>query len=64
VADGTGSETLTVNALGGADIGASAQVNLLQIRDITPVPEPSSLALLASGAGAMVFGLRRKFQGK
>jgi hypothetical protein len=64
VADGTGTETLTVNGFGGADAGASAQVNLLQLRDITPTPEPSSLALLAGGAGAMIFGLRRKFLGK
>jgi len=64
VADGTGSETLTLNALGGADIGPSAQINLLQLRDVTPVPEPRSLALLAGGAVTMVFGLRRKFQGK
>src|SRR6266436_1798542 len=38
VADGTGMETLTLNALGGADIGPSAQVNLMQLRDITPRP--------------------------
>jgi hypothetical protein len=36
VADGTGTETLTLNASGGADIGASAQVNLMQLRNITP----------------------------
>ena len=60
VADGTGTETLTVNPLGGADIGPSAQINLLQLRDITPVPEPSMLAFLATGAGAMLFGFHRK----
>jgi hypothetical protein len=38
VADGTRTETLTLNASGGADIGPSAQINLLQIRDITPKP--------------------------
>src|SRR5712691_7134022 len=38
VADGAGTETLTLNAFGGADIGASAQVNLMQLRNITPRP--------------------------
>jgi hypothetical protein len=37
VADGT-SQNLTLNASGGPDIGPSAQVNLLQLRDITPKP--------------------------
>ena len=60
VADGTGTETLTLNALGGNDIGPSAQINLLQLRDITVVPEPSSLALLGLGAGVVLRGLRRK----
>jgi hypothetical protein len=60
VADGTGTETLTLNAFGGADIGASAQINLLQLRDITPVPEPSTLAFLAMGTGALLLAFRRK----
>ncbi len=60
VADGTGTETLSIQAFGGIDIGPSAQINLLQLRDITPVPEPSTLALLATSAGAMLFGFRRK----
>jgi hypothetical protein len=60
VADGTGTETLTVNPFGGADIGPSAQINLLQLRDITSVPEPSTLTFLATGTGAMLFGFRRK----
>jgi PEP-CTERM motif len=63
VADSTGQETLTMNAFGGADIGPSAQINLLQLRDITPVPEPSTLAFLATGTGAMLFGFRRKNRG-
>jgi hypothetical protein len=29
----------------------------MQVRDI---PEPSTLAVLAAGVGAMLFGLRRK----
>jgi hypothetical protein len=60
VADGTGTETLALNAFGGADIGPSAQVNLLQLRDITPAPEPSTLAFLAAGFGVMALSFRRK----
>src|SRR5258708_3849488 len=60
VADGTGMETLGLNAFGGPDIGPSAQANLLQLRDITPAPEPSTLAFLTMGAGAMLCFLRRK----
>jgi hypothetical protein len=60
VSDGTGTETLTINPGGGGGNGASAQINLLQLRDITAVPEPSTLAFLAMGAGAMIFGFRRK----
>jgi len=60
VADVTGTQTITLNAFGGNDIGPSAQVNLLQLRDITAVPEPSSLAMLAVGTGALVCRLRRK----
>jgi hypothetical protein len=60
VSDGTGTETLTINPSGGPDISASAQINLLQLRDITSVPEPSTLAFLALGTGAMLFGFRRK----
>jgi hypothetical protein len=37
VADGTG-QNITLNASGGPDIGPSAQINLLQLRDITPKP--------------------------
>ena len=59
VADGTGTETLTINAAGGADIGASAQINLMQLRDVT-VPEPSTLAFLAIGAGMTIVSIRRK----
>ena len=59
-ADSTGDETLTINPYGGADIGASAQINLLQLRDITPVPEPSTFALLAGGLCVMLAGFRRK----
>ena len=60
VSDGNGQQTLTMNAFGGNDIGPSAQITILQLRDITPVPEPSSLTFIAMGAGAMFFGFRRK----
>lgn len=60
IADITGTQTITLNALGGADIGASAQINLLQLRDITPVPEPSTFAFVATGFGVMMLGFRRK----
>jgi len=49
-----------MNAFGGVDIGPSAQITLLQLRDITPVPEPSTLAFLGAGFGMMVLGFRRK----
>jgi hypothetical protein len=35
-------------------------LNLLQVRDLTVVPEPSTLAFLAVGGGAMFLGFRRK----
>ncbi len=38
VADGTGTQTITLNASGGADIGPSAQVNLMQLRNLTARP--------------------------
>jgi hypothetical protein len=60
VSDGTGTETLNINPGGGGPNGASAQINLLQLRDITSVPEPSTLAFLALGTGAMLFGFHRK----
>jgi len=60
VADSTGDETLTVTAFGGNDIGPSAQINLLQLRDVTPVPEPSTFALLGGGLCVMLAGFRRK----
>jgi PEP-CTERM motif len=59
VADNTGQETLTLNPSGGADIGPSAQINLLQLRDLS-IPEPSTIAVLAAGMGILFFGLRRK----
>lgn len=58
VADLSGSETITVTPFS-SGANPSAQINLFQVRDITIIPEPSSVALLA--AGAVLFVLRRKF---
>jgi PEP-CTERM motif len=57
LADSSGSETLTLTP---GSAFPSAQINLFQVRDISVVPEPSTLGLLASGAGAMIWGFRRK----
>jgi PEP-CTERM motif len=55
----TATESLSLNA--GPNF-PSAQLNLFQVRDlgVIPVPEPSTLAVLAAGVGAMLFGFRRK----
>lgn len=60
VADGSGQQTISMSAFGGPDIGPSAQITLLQLRDITPIPEPSTLAFLGAGFGILVLGFRRK----
>ncbi|MEI9864491.1 MAG: PEP-CTERM sorting domain-containing protein [Limisphaerales bacterium] len=52
VADGTGSQNIT--------IAPGIMINLLQVRDITPVPEPATMALVGMGACAMAYGFRRK----
>ena len=39
MADASGTQNITLNASGGPDIGPSAQINLLQIRDITTKPD-------------------------
>ncbi len=36
------------------------QINLLQIRDLTAVPEPSEIAMLAMGFGVMLLAFRRR----
>ncbi len=53
---GTTSETLTLTP--GPAI-PSAQFNLFQVRDISPVPEPSAIALGLAGFGLLI-GLTRK----
>src|ERR1035438_747310 len=57
VADNSAGETLSLNP--GAVI-PSAQLNLMQVRDLTPVPEPTTLAFLATGTGALFFWSRLK----
>ena len=52
VADSSGSENITM--------APGIMLNLVQVRDITPVPEPSTLALFAAGVGAMFCGFRRR----
>jgi hypothetical protein len=56
VADGSGSETLTLTP---GSAFPSPQFNLLQVRDLTPVPEPSAIALSLIGFGVL-FGVLRK----
>ena len=61
VADSSGSETISINALS-SGANPDAQLNLFQVRDVT-VPEPTTLALLAAGAGVVFCGIRRKNRG-
>jgi hypothetical protein len=56
VADASGAETISLTPGAG---GYGAQINLLQVRDITVVPEPSTIALLVAGAGLMICSRRR-----
>ncbi len=51
VADGTGSQNIT--------IAPGIRINLVQVRDITPAPEPATMALVGMGACAMFYGFRR-----
>jgi hypothetical protein len=54
---GSASETLTLTP--GAAF-PSAQFNLLQVRDLTPVPEPSAVALGLAGFGMLLVAVRKK----
>ncbi len=57
VANSTGSEEIQLTPWGSSP---DTQVNLFQIRDITPVPEPSSVAFLAAGGAMLIWGFRRR----
>jgi hypothetical protein len=57
VADNSGQETLTLNP---GSAFPSPQLNLFQVRDITVVPEPSTLAFLGTGAVALFAAIRRR----
>ncbi|MEJ0091712.1 MAG: PEP-CTERM sorting domain-containing protein [Limisphaerales bacterium] len=52
VADNSGSQNIAISP--------GIMINLVQVRDITPVPEPATIALVGMGAGAMLHGFRRK----
>lgn len=52
VADATGSESITISP--------GIMLNLVQVRDLTSVPEPSVAAMLTVGIGIMLIGLRRR----
>jgi hypothetical protein len=60
VADGSGTETIVLDGTGSPN-GDVPQINLIQVRDISVAPEPSTMALLVLGAGGMFAGVRRKF---
>jgi hypothetical protein len=57
-----GSGTITIGlSPGSGDNNASAQFNLLQVRDISGVPEPGTLALVSiGGLGLLLKGIRRR----
>jgi hypothetical protein len=57
VADSTGSEEILLTPWGGSP---DTQVNLFQVRDITPVPEPTTMGLLTGGGAMMLLLLRRR----
>jgi hypothetical protein len=62
VADGTGTQSITMTPYSTGDV--SVQLNGFQLRDITAVvPEPSAFALLALGMGTMFYRTRRNSRG-
>ena len=56
VADGSGSEEILLTPFGGSP---DTQINLFQVRDVTPVPEPSTLALMVCSGLMMLRIVRR-----
>jgi hypothetical protein len=57
VADISGGQMLTLNA---GPAFPSAQLNLIQVRDVTPIPEPSTVAFSLIGFGLLARVMRRK----
>ena len=60
VANSTGTETIDFGTWCSVGGNQCAQVNLFQVRDITPAPEPSTLALMASSGALMLLRFRRR----
>lgn len=60
VANSTGTETINFETWCSVGGNQCAQVNLFQVRDLTPAPEPSTLALLAGGGAWMLLRFRRR----
>ncbi len=54
---GTTGESISLNS---GPAFPSAQLDILQVRDLTAVPEPSTFALLGSGLCVMLAGFRRR----
>lgn len=59
VAGTAGTETINFETWCSVGGNQCAQVNLMQVRDLTTVPEPSTLALLA-GSALTLLGFRRR----
>jgi hypothetical protein len=60
-ADGSGSQSFTLDGTGSQN-GDVPQINLLQVRDISVTPEPSTMALVTLGGVGLIAGYRRKFR--
>jgi hypothetical protein len=61
VANSAGTETLNFETWCSVGGNQCAQVNLFQVRDLTtPVPEPTTLALMAGSGAMMLLRLRRR----
>ena len=60
VANSTGTETINFETWCSVSGNQCAQVNLFQVRDLTPVPEPSTLALMAGSGVLMLLRFRRR----
>lgn len=60
VATSSATETINFETWCSAGGNQCAQVNLFQVRDLTPAPEPSTLALMAGSGTLMLFRFRRR----